>query len=155
MGLITGAFYLRATLTITFLVALTPVATVQAAERADRQAVTRLDVEQLIAKGRNPKVDKLEARLLSASCGACHGTNGHSIGITPVLAGIGKSHFIRQLNDFKSGARPGTVMNRHARGFTFAEIKVLAEFFSSQQRNDCPPGSAPPGPSRARVRRRG
>lgn len=78
------------------------------------------------------------ARLLTASCAACHGTNGYSVGITPTLAGLGHDYFRRQMLDFKSGARPGTVMNRHAEAYTYEEIETMAAFFSSLPRRDCP-----------------
>lgn len=71
---------------------------------------------------------------LAGSCAACHGTNGNSTGGTPVLAGLDKSHFILQLNAFRSGERSSTVMHRHAKGLTSQEIEQLAEFFSSQPR---------------------
>lgn len=74
------------------------------------------------------------ARNLAASCAACHGTNGNSVGGTAVLAGMDRALFIKQLKDFKSGARPATVMHQHARGYTDEEIEKLADFFSSQTR---------------------
>jgi len=75
-----------------------------------------------------------QQRQLSASCSACHGTNGHSLGGTPVLAGLSREHFIKQMQDFKSGARPATVMNKHARAYSDDEIEKLADFFSAQTR---------------------
>ena len=78
-------------------------------------------------------------RLLTASCAACHGTNGYSAGITPVLAGLGRDYFIQQMVDFKSGARPGTIMNHNASGYTYAEIEEMADFFSTLVRTDCKP----------------
>lgn len=80
---------------------------------------------------------------LAASCAACHGTNGNSVGGTPVLAGLDDSHFRKQMQDFKSGARPSTVMQRHAKGLTDAEIDGLALFFSQQPRR---PASLPTHP---------
>ena len=74
------------------------------------------------------------ARGLAASCAACHGTNGNSVGGTPVLAGMDRALFIQQMKDFKSGARPATVMHQHARGCSDAEIEQLAGFFSAQKR---------------------
>ena len=74
------------------------------------------------------------ARTLAATCAACHGTNGNSVGGTPILAGLDKSLFIKQMQDFKTGARPATVMHQHAKGYTTEEIEMLADFFSSQKR---------------------
>ena len=74
------------------------------------------------------------ARNLAASCAACHGTNGHSVGGTPVLAGLDKALFVTQMKDFKSGARPATVMHHHAKGYTDDEFGKLADFFAAQKR---------------------
>jgi len=76
-------------------------------------------------------VDK-QSRNMAASCAACHGTNGNSLGGTPVLAGMGKTYFITQMKEFKSGARPATVMHQHAKGYSDEEIEKLATFFSAQ-----------------------
>jgi sulfide dehydrogenase cytochrome subunit len=73
-------------------------------------------------------------RQLGASCSACHGTNGNSVGGTPVLAGLSRDHFIRQMQDFKSGAREATVMHWHARGYSDTEIGKLADYFAAQKR---------------------
>lgn len=75
-----------------------------------------------------------QARQLAATCSACHGTNGHSVGGTPVLAGLNRAHFIKQMKDFKSGARPATVMHRHANGYNDAEIEKMADYFAAQKR---------------------
>jgi len=74
------------------------------------------------------------SRNLTASCAACHGTNGHSVNGTPVLAGMDKKMFVIQMKDFKSGARPATVMHQHAKGYSDEEFEKMAEFFSVQQR---------------------
>lgn len=74
------------------------------------------------------------SRNLAASCAACHGTNGHSVGGTPVLAGLDKALFVTQMKDFKSGARPSTVMQNHAKGYTDEEFEKLADFFAAQKR---------------------
>ena len=73
-------------------------------------------------------------RQMAASCFSCHGTHGQSQGGTPALAGIQRQHFIKQMQDFKSGARPATVMHRHAQGYSDAEIEKLAEYFAAQKR---------------------
>ena len=74
-------------------------------------------------------------RLLAASCAACHGTNGNSLGGTPVLAGLQPQHFVTQMQAFKSASRVSTVMHRHAKGLTDNEILALAAFFHQQPRH--------------------
>jgi len=73
-------------------------------------------------------------RNMAASCAACHGTNGHSVGGMPVLAGMDKALFVRAMKDFKSGARPATVMHHHAKGYTDEEFDLLADYFAAQKR---------------------
>lgn len=77
-------------------------------------------------------VDK-HSRNLAASCAACHGTNGHSVGGAPKLAGLDKTYFITQMQNMKSGARATTVMNKHAKGYSEEEFAKLADFFSAQK----------------------
>lgn len=73
-------------------------------------------------------------RTLAGSCAACHGTNGNSVGGTPVLAGLDRNLFVGQMLAFRSGERASTVMHRHAKGLTEAEIAQLAEYFAAQPR---------------------
>ena len=82
----------------------------------------------------NAQAADTQARQLAASCSACHGTNGHSVGGTPVLAGLNREQFVRHMQDFKSGARPATVMHRHANGYSDGEIDKMADFFAAQKR---------------------
>lgn len=71
--------------------------------------------------------------LLASACAACHGTNGHSVGGTPSLAGLDQLYFIEQMQLFQSGERPSSVMMKHARGYTEEEIRLLAAYFSEQK----------------------
>lgn len=74
-----------------------------------------------------------DAALLAASCAACHGTQGHSVGGTPSLAGLDRQYFIKQMQQFQTGERPSTVMMKHAQGYTDAEIRLLAAYFARQK----------------------
>jgi sulfide dehydrogenase cytochrome subunit len=78
-------------------------------------------------------------RVLAATCAACHGTNGNSVGSTPVLAGLAPDYFIKQMQAFRSGELTSTVMHRHARGLTEDEIRQLADYFSQQPRATATP----------------
>jgi sulfide dehydrogenase cytochrome subunit len=81
-------------------------------------------------------------RVLAATCAACHGTNGNSVGGTPVLAGLAPDYFIKQMRAFRSGELASTVMHRHAKGLTEAEIRQLADYFSRQPRVATTPPAA-------------
>lgn len=72
-------------------------------------------------------------RFMAANCGYCHGTDGKSRGAIPTIAGLDKDYFVKQMMDFKSGARSGdasTVMHQHATGYTDEEIVKMAAWFS-------------------------
>ena len=71
---------------------------------------------------------------LAASCAACHGSQGNSVGGTSVLAGLDASHFVLQMMAFRDGSRGSTVMHRHAKGLTVEEINDLAVYFAQQKR---------------------
>ena len=100
----------------------------------------------------SPKVTQiLHTQVLAASCAACHGTNGNSIGGnsvggTPVLAGLDKSQFVTQMLAFRSGGRASTVMHRHAKGLTLEEIDQLAQYFSEQRPMPASLPKSPPQP---------
>ena len=76
----------------------------------------------------------LRTRSLAATCGQCHGTDGHAIeGVAlPGLAGLPAGYLIEQMSAFKSGARPATVMHQIARGYSDAQIDQLARYFAAQ-----------------------
>lgn len=79
--------------------------------------------------------DQAHIRVLAASCAACHGTQGNSIGITPSLAGLDAGYFTTQMLAFKQGERSSTVMHHHAKGLTVEEINALAVYFAAQKRH--------------------
>jgi sulfide dehydrogenase cytochrome subunit len=74
-----------------------------------------------------------EGSILALSCAACHGTDGKSPGSIPAIAGKPASFLETTLADFKSGKRPGTVMNRLAKGYSDDEIKALAAYFAERK----------------------
>jgi sulfide dehydrogenase cytochrome subunit len=79
-------------------------------------------------------VDNPHIQTLAASCAACHGSQGNSVGGTSVLAGLDASHFVLQMTAFRNGSRSSTVMHRHAKGLTVEEINDLAVYFAQQKR---------------------
>jgi len=73
-----------------------------------------------------------KARALAATCFTCHGTDGVSVGeVPPSLAGLDRDYLRQQLTDFKSGRRPSTIMQQHARGYSDAQLERIADYFSS------------------------
>ncbi|MFO1320336.1 MAG: c-type cytochrome [Burkholderiales bacterium] len=73
-------------------------------------------------------------RDLAASCAACHGTNGRASGEIPSLAGVDRETILDRLGAFRTGARSATVMHQHAKGYTEAELGLIADHFAAQPR---------------------
>jgi sulfide dehydrogenase cytochrome subunit len=74
--------------------------------------------------------NKHEATMLSLSCASCHGTDGKSPGSIPSIGGASKEYLYKALLDYKSGKRYGTVMMKHAKGFSDNELEQIAYYFS-------------------------
>lgn len=68
--------------------------------------------------------------LIAQACGACHGQAGAGNGSVPKIAGFSRDLFIATWAGFKNKERPATVMDRIAKGYTDAEIALLADYFS-------------------------
>ncbi len=76
--------------------------------------------------------DPNAARALAATCTTCHGTEGRSVGgVPPSIAGQNRASLYQQLLDFKSGKRPATIMHQQARGYTDAQLELIAGYFAS------------------------
>jgi len=73
------------------------------------------------------------ARSIAATCANCHGTGGVSVGDLPSLAGKPREEIVRAMQEFKSGARPATIMNQLAKGYTDEQIEALAGWFAAQK----------------------
>ena len=72
-------------------------------------------------------------QLVESRCSLCHGLEGDSSSaLFPRLAGQHPEYLGKQLEDFKSGRRKGT-MNEMAVDLSSAEIKGLAEYFANQK----------------------
>lgn len=77
--------------------------------------------------------DSNRGRNLAANCASCHGTNGHSAGGTPSLAGMSKRELIEEMQELKNSSKAGRVMVQHAKGYSDQDIELIAEFFASQK----------------------
>ncbi|TMH50668.1 MAG: cytochrome c [Betaproteobacteria bacterium] len=82
-----------------------------------------------LAQGVDPNL----GRNLAAACANCHGTNGVSLQGMPNLAGQQRAYLVQQMQDFKTGKRPATIMHQLAKGYTDEQIEALAAYFSAQK----------------------
>ena len=73
------------------------------------------------------------ASYLAANCANCHGTQGHSPGAMPGLAGLNRGYFVRQMQEFRDGRRSATLMHQLAKGYTDEQFELMAEYFSRQK----------------------
>jgi cytochrome subunit of sulfide dehydrogenase len=69
-------------------------------------------------------------RNLAATCVTCHGKNATATG---TLDGRPKSEIVQTMKDFRSGARPATLMHQLAKGYTEQQTELIAEHFSQQK----------------------
>lgn len=73
-------------------------------------------------------------QIVNTVCVACHGADGNSVITTnPKLAGQHEAYLLKQLKDFKSGARKNPVMSGMVATLTPEDMLNLAAYFSSQK----------------------
>jgi sulfide dehydrogenase cytochrome subunit len=71
------------------------------------------------------------APLAAQACAGCHGQAGAGSGTTPAIAGRDKQDFVATMRAFRNNERPGSIMNRVARGFTEEEYVAMADYFAA------------------------
>ena len=82
-----------------------------------------------------PQGDPQAGKAASTTCAACHGADGNSTNpVWPKLAGQGAPYIIKELHDFKSGARKNPMMSPMAAPLSDKDIANLAAYFTSQKR---------------------
>jgi len=68
----------------------------------------------------------------AAACSGCHPAT-HVNSPVPRLAGRDGAAIVKAMQDFRSGTRAGTVMDRIAKGFTDEEIQAIAAWYATQK----------------------
>lgn len=79
--------------------------------------------------------DQNLARNLAASCANCHNTNGKAVPDTGMaaLAGIEKGRILQNIEEFKSGVKPATIMHQIAKGYSDEQMDLIASYFAAQK----------------------
>jgi cytochrome subunit of sulfide dehydrogenase len=67
----------------------------------------------------------------ATSCSGCHGP-GVSGAAIPPLHGRPAEEIVAAMQDYRTGQRPATVMDRIAKGFTDEETRAIATWLSQQ-----------------------
>jgi cytochrome c553 len=78
----------------------------------------------------------LHMRANAAMCANCHGSEGRTVNdsAVPPIAGLSHGYIIQEMQAFKEGRRPATVMHQIAKGLSDAQIAALATYFAAQAR---------------------
>ena len=68
----------------------------------------------------------------AASCTGCHPAKAGVQSPVPPLAGKSAAETVAQMQAFRTGQRPATVMDRIAKGFSEAETQAIADWYAQQ-----------------------
>jgi cytochrome c553 len=69
----------------------------------------------------------------AASCSGCHATSARVATPVPRLVGLEREAIVKAMQEFRSGVKAATVMDRIAKGFTDAEIQAIAAWYAAQR----------------------
>ena len=69
----------------------------------------------------------------ASSCSGCHASRTRVDTAVPPLSGRTAADIVAQMQAFKGGQKPSTVMDRIAKGFTDAEIQAIADWYAQQK----------------------
>lgn len=89
----------------------------------------------LLASASALAADPNLGRNLAATCANCHGTNGQALKGSGMdaLAGMEKAKILQKLADFKSGDKPASIMHQISKGYTDAQLELIATYFAAQK----------------------
>ena len=75
--------------------------------------------------------DSPSGQAMVQTCYVCHGPQGRGGEAVPALLRGQKEFVVRQMVEFKTDRRPGTIMNRVAKGYSDEQIAAIAEYLAS------------------------
>ena len=67
----------------------------------------------------------------AAGCSGCHSAKAATV--VPPLAGRDQKDLLDQMEAFRAGQRPATVMTRLMKGFTPDEMRAIASWYAAQK----------------------
>ena len=69
----------------------------------------------------------------ASSCSGCHAAGARVDTAVPPIAGRSAADIVAQMQAFRTGQKPSTVMDRIAKGFSDAEIQAIADWYAQQK----------------------
>ena len=72
-------------------------------------------------------------RLLASNCFQCHGTDGKGDGSFEKLAGKSAGEIYKELVEMRAENKRGEIMTIHALGYSDAQLRAIADYFSRQR----------------------
>ena len=82
----------------------------------------------------NAQGDPAAGQAKSALCATCHGVDGNSaLSMNPKIAGQNYNYIVKQLQDYKSGARANATMAAMVAALSEQDMMDIAAWFSSQE----------------------
>jgi cytochrome c553 len=79
-----------------------------------------------------------EAPAGATACTGCHAPAGRDLAV-PTLSGRMADSIVGDMQAFRSGARPATVMDRIAKGFSDEETRAIANWLASKDHASAQP----------------
>ena len=94
---------------------------------------TRVSVAVIFALLAGGAAYAAEAPAGAAGCSGCHAGNPRVETTVPPLMGRPAADISAAMIAFKAGQRPGTIMDRIAKGFSDEEISAIAQWYAGQK----------------------
>ena len=69
----------------------------------------------------------------ATSCSGCHSPDATDTSVPPHLIGRDPAKMVAALQEFRSGQRAATIMDRVVKGFTPNEIQAIAAWYGAQK----------------------
>ncbi len=67
----------------------------------------------------------------ASKCAGCHGADGKGKASNPPVVGLEEGYIVRQLSDYKSGARANPMMKMMTQGLSDQDMANLAAYYAS------------------------
>jgi cytochrome c553 len=69
----------------------------------------------------------------AAACSGCHAASAKVDTPVPRIAGTNPAAIVKAMQEFRSGQRAATIMDRIAKGFTDEEVQAIANWYATQK----------------------